>query len=87
MLIPEFVLVVWMFCSLVSVYSLVFWPMWPGVLVTSKPSAPVGCLCSRFSSLQDLWGLDANIASEVPSTCVASGVLGTCLVSGIPSTV
>lgn len=58
-----------------------------GVLVTSKASAPVGCLCSGFSSLQDLWGLDANIVSEVSSICVASGILGACLVSGIPSTV
>lgn len=41
MLVPLFVFVGLVFCSLVSVFCMVFWPKWLRVLVTSKSSGPV----------------------------------------------
>lgn len=67
MLISEFLSLLHGYFSFVSVFSLVFWPLWPVVLVNCKSSGLVGCLCWDFGSLCDLWG---------------PGVLGTSKTSG-----
>lgn len=58
MLISEFILLDGFFkiFFLVSVLSLVFWPEWTVVLVTSESSGLVGCLHLDFGDLLDLWG-------------------------------
>lgn len=43
-----------LFCSLVSVYFMLFWPKWPNILVTSESEGPVGCFCWGFGGLQNL---------------------------------
>ena len=81
MLIPEFLFIRWVFRSLVSVSSLVFWSNCSRVLVAGKFS---GSIVSPLHSGKPL-GFGCQLASVVPSTCVASGVTGTCLVSELPS--
>lgn len=61
MLISEFVFFGWVFCFFVSVYSLVFWSVWP---VVEKCSLPVlgagliaGVVSGRVESLCSSWGL------------------------------
>ena len=72
------------FFSLVSVSSLVFWPEWPVVLMTSESSAPVEFLYCGFGDICDLWGFLClcNLwGSVVLRTCVVSEVLGTSMAS------
>ena len=51
LLISEFVFVGWVFCSLVSVSSLVFWSLWFVVQAAGMTFDPAG-------SLRRSWGLD-----------------------------
>lgn len=80
MLISEFIFVGWVIFGLypsppptplVSVSS-VFWPKWPGVLVTSESSGVVSIYLSEvFLACVASRVLDATLASGIPSTSVA----------------
>lgn len=66
-----------MFCSLVSVTSLVLWPKWPGVLVSSESLGPVGYLCWVFSQRARPLGFEMPTLSllfQVPMWPLGFGV-------------
>lgn len=73
-----------MFCFLVYVSYLVFWPKWPWVLLTGESSGLGGHLQGNFVARETSGILGVNVAFEFPSTCVASRFLGTCLASEVP---
>lgn len=53
-MIPAFAFVGLVFHSFVSVSSLVFWPQWTRVLMTSESSGSVGCVYWGLGDLRSL---------------------------------
>lgn len=69
--------VLWMFSHLVSTFSLVFWLVWPLILVSSKSSELVECFHWGFGDVCDLWGFRYQHCLRGPR------VLGISMVSGV----